>query len=169
MCLILLPQENERGLTTDRPHSFTYHQAGYDFNSEHVDSSRSEKQVSIHASFRLLSFFQIIIWTLAVNIFYIFPTCILNAAVLKLRADFITREQLGMVRNARYVGSASLSSGFGHSLTSCEALSPSISKYSCPRGLGHYAVKVSEMQDKHNAFIHSFKQIFAECQPLNYK
>lgn len=63
-----------------------------------------QKNISIHASCRLLSFFQIITWTLAVNIFYIFPTCILNTAVLKLRAYFITGEQLGMVRNARYVG-----------------------------------------------------------------
>lgn len=76
-----------------------------------------------------------------------------------LRAYFSTQGQLGIVRNARYVGLASWSSGFGYSLSSCEALIPSISNKVClPQRFGTLCCKVSEMQDKHNAFIHSLSK-----------
>lgn len=81
---IIAVTKRERRQATDQSSSFTYYLAGYDFNLEHVDSRRTEKQISIHASVRVLLIFQIVIWTLAVSIFYVFPTCLLNTAVLKL-------------------------------------------------------------------------------------
>lgn len=53
--------------------------------------------------------------------------CSEHSCAKTLRAYLNTLEQLGLVGNTQCVESASLSSGFGHPPTSCEAVSPSIS------------------------------------------
>lgn len=61
------------------------------------------------------------------HILCVFDVCSEHSCAITLRAYFNTLEQLGIVGNAQCVESASLSSGFGHPPTSCEAVSPSIS------------------------------------------